>query len=81
MMHCEIVIGDQMFKGKWHSPSHFILQYLLIRIFHSNTPLPDRTEMPLKHLYKVIGNAVPPAFGRALVKPVLEFEGLLKNKY
>ena len=38
-------------------------------------------EMPLKHLYKVIGNAVPPAFGRALVKPVLEFEGLLKNKY
>ena len=38
-------------------------------------------EMPLKHLYKVIGNAVPPAFGRALVKPVLEFEGLLKNKH
>lgn len=34
-------------------------------------------DMPLKHLYKVIGNAVPPAFGRALVKPVLEFEGLI----
>ena len=48
-MYYEIVIWDQKFKGKWDSPSHFILQYLLIRIFHSTTPLPDRTEMPLKH--------------------------------
>lgn len=49
MIRCEIIIGDHIFKGKWDSPSHFILQYLLIRIFHSNKSLPDRAEMPLKH--------------------------------
>jgi DNA (cytosine-5)-methyltransferase 1 len=38
--------------------------------------LPDDRfpEEPLVSLYRVIGNAVPPAFGNALLRPVVEFE-------
>lgn len=38
--------------------------------------LPDhmQPEGTLNHKYRVIGNAVPPAFGEAIIKPIVDFE-------